>query len=50
MWNWIKKYLANDKAFENINALSERVSEFKNLVASDKNTVKQWVWARSFFK
>lgn len=50
MWNWMKKYLANDKAFENIKALSERVSEFKDLVASDKNTVKQWVWARSFFK
>jgi transposase len=50
MWNWMKRFLASSKAFANIQALSEKVTEFQKLVKDNLDLVKQRVPARNYYK
>ncbi|MCX7748965.1 MAG: IS630 family transposase [Clostridia bacterium] len=50
MWNWMKKFMSQSSAAKNEQELLNRLKEFKAYIKARPEAVKQWLYARNFFK
>jgi transposase len=50
MWNWMKKFLSQASAYKNEQELAVGLKKFKAYIEARPDEVKQWLYARNFFK
>jgi len=50
MWNWLKNFVSQASALKNEQGLMERMQKFDSYTAKVPEKVKNWLYARNFYK
>lgn len=50
MWNWLKSFISQASAMKNVQELMERIKKFDAYIVTVPEKVKNWLYARNFYK